>query len=1063
MCPKGYFQSMKGQEMCNPCRAGRFQDEEGRKNCKVCERNTFSYSGSERCQDCESGTTSPPGSRVCNICPAGSAVIEENCELCKEGSYSNKEGQTGCSLCPKGFSQSLRGQETCVICMAGKYQDKIGQTKCKVCLKNTFSNSGSQACEHCESGTTSPPDSSECDICPAGSAVIDGICALCPAGSYAHFNKQTVCEMCPKNTFAPIDGSTGCKFCIFGSNSPAGSTSCKICPAGSAVNQQGICLECPLGTFTDLVSQKQCETCPNNTFSGISGSTKCTPCPSGSTSSPGSSICTICPSGSAVVKGRCALCKVGNFTDEGGQITCKMCPINTFCDLEGCAECEPCSSGSTSAQGSSSCEACPAGSAVNDGMCLKCAAGTYSDRQGLTKCKDCLPGSFNNNPGALECPLCAVKYYMPDYRATECIFCEDTLEKKTGQSSCNPCEKGTRPNYKDDLCVPYNIAKEKDAKNPWNKDNASLADDGNTETCYTTALRDELVYIDLGDKFRVKEIIVNMDYRGDYQVENAEFTISLKNAETFDICGTFTSHEVIDKSRHIICNNTQNLYNHVIIQSRNYKAKVYVSLCEIKVYTVELQVPCPANTTSPTGFRPCSKYCPRGSILTANSGEFRCGYCPIGHTTYRSSPTECYGPELELVYRDRVEIIRNPDPIIEPLKYYSSRESFRSVLGTWTLWFDDHFTGHSITRPKPMSVLSELSDCDVTCSYNLKSVQPVIKGLFCYELDVEQQETNYRGTRNISKSSKSCLKWNALAVQTCPFHDANDCMAFIDTISTSEYDHNYCRDFTGEDKGGPWCYITDTDGAIKSESCDIPACKLKVTRRWGKIVTIRGCLSVSVVLTNYGPFYVLKLAECDDPGVLGRKGNQWKFDGNKIINKAKQNLCIADRLFPGDYIPLVDCNVIRESDSWRLFWEDDNQFAIRSEYVYRYMAYRGGHGSLMYLTPYKSTANIFTFRLNDDDTCHYTLVENAEFDLSTGIEPNMATLNSAKEKCNAMGYLCNFITQKTGSYHYTRNSFSLHTSTVGPKHAESKKGSYWKKKQCSAELYGEIEQEYLSV
>ena len=183
-----------------------------------------------------------------------------------------------------------------------------------------------------------------------------------------------------------------------------------------------MCSVCPNGYFCSNTSEAPIE-CPNGYYS-LGGATECTPCPAGH----------YCPTSSALP----ILCDQGTFS-AGLASTCSLCTAGQFC-----------MDGSTS--NSSSMNICPLGSYCPDGATkLKCPAGTFGNRTGLTdalQCSLCPPGFYCPEgtvgyPGAdLECPTghyclqmtsSKFEYPCPDgtysitlglHREDQCLICQ---------------------------------------------------------------------------------------------------------------------------------------------------------------------------------------------------------------------------------------------------------------------------------------------------------------------------------------------------------------------------------------------------------------------------------------------------------------------------------------------------------------------------------------------------------------------------------------------------------------------------------------------------------------
>ncbi|ELU06005.1 hypothetical protein CAPTEDRAFT_130039, partial [Capitella teleta] len=71
----------------------------------------------------------------------------------------------------------------------------------------------------------------------------------------------------------------------------------------------------------------------------------------------------------------------------------------------------------------------------------------------------------------------------------------------------------------------------------------------------------------------------------------------------------------------------------------------------------------------------------------------------------------------------------------------------------------------------------------------------------------------YDGTHNITKSGRTCQRWDS---QTPHAHNYETYK-----FPNSEIDHNYCRN-PSNSTIGPWCLTTDT--GTEFETCDVMFC-----------------------------------------------------------------------------------------------------------------------------------------------------------------------------------------------------------------------------------------------
>ena len=139
-------------------------------------------------------------------------------------------------------------------------------------------------------------------------------------------------------------------------------------PAGRYENVEGLCADCPAGTYAEN-----------------KGSSMCTPCPAGRASSETAAI-------SSNVH---TLCSPGSFAVEGSDI-CMPCPPGTYAEVDELGACTPCPAGSysdnTGAGNSTTCQLCTVGTyseiegANSSDVCIKCPGGTYSNSTHYNNC-----------------------------------------------------------------------------------------------------------------------------------------------------------------------------------------------------------------------------------------------------------------------------------------------------------------------------------------------------------------------------------------------------------------------------------------------------------------------------------------------------------------------------------------------------------------------------------------------------------------------------------------------------------------------------------------------------
>ena len=214
----------------------------------------------------------------CNYCPRSQSVM-----TCSAGCVQVES-------CPVGSYSAESGLLACVDCPLGNYQINNGSTFCNTCSPGTFASvAGSSACTLCSVGTfSSQPEQT-------------AACTECSIGTYASMAGMTTCLACSSGSYANVTGASACVQCALGAyTNTAQPTACLLCPMGKfgvVLNQSvPICSSCPVGTFSGLLGATACLPCPQGSFSNTpAGASSCGLCPNGEyTVTAGSSSCSLC-------------------------------------------------------------------------------------------------------------------------------------------------------------------------------------------------------------------------------------------------------------------------------------------------------------------------------------------------------------------------------------------------------------------------------------------------------------------------------------------------------------------------------------------------------------------------------------------------------------------------------------------------------------------------------------------------------------------------------------------------------------------------------------------------
>jgi len=307
--------------------------------------------------------------------------------------------------CNAGYTGPNNGN--CVACVAGKYKNQPGSAACTFCVKGTYSSqvaaATQTACQACQVGKYSVSEA-------ANSAET---CQQCAQGKYsatAGADEELDCTQCAQGKYSDTLGASSsetCRSCPSNAFSPQGSTflgACK-CNAGWAGPDGGVCAQCAVGKYKEVV-----------------GSGPCTACEGGSTSALGSIQRTACK------------CIAGWTGPDGGP--CQACLAGTYKATDGSAACTTCPEGSSHSQTGrlsiNECN-CRAGYFGSPGSCTACIAGKYSAATASTECSNCVAGKFSAAVGATA--------------ASTCVDCgagkySDVLGAPSGQT-CMNCPKGT--------------------------------------------------------------------------------------------------------------------------------------------------------------------------------------------------------------------------------------------------------------------------------------------------------------------------------------------------------------------------------------------------------------------------------------------------------------------------------------------------------------------------------------------------------------------------------------------------------------------------------------------
>ena len=343
-CPRGTFSvgvGLTNRSDCEACAPGTFAAQVNSTSCTACATATYSShvgaTSQSNCSSCPEGKFSEQRGLVreqdCEGCDVGkyNALTRQSvCTDCAEGKFNagvNGTGEGVCSLCPMGMYNDQTGRSVCTACGANRYNPSLGSTvfsACIACAEGKFSSNTVQTfndCRPCDQGTY--PEDGECKPCHLNSDSAQGATSKsdCKCNPGYSQDSNGLCIVCPAGSYCPGAGLT--LSCGLGQVSDPGSTSsddCR-CKDGFTPLPNGDCRGCGLGYY---VANKECELCQENFY-----------CPNGETQ-------ISCPRNSYSLRGAASrngefghgcLCNAGfvrDRSDPNGQ--CQQCGEAVSCE-----------------------------------------------------------------------------------------------------------------------------------------------------------------------------------------------------------------------------------------------------------------------------------------------------------------------------------------------------------------------------------------------------------------------------------------------------------------------------------------------------------------------------------------------------------------------------------------------------------------------------------------------------------------------------------------------------------------------------------------------------------
>lgn len=348
-CYAGSFQPLEGASVCDTCNAGSYTPNDGGaySQCYNCYDGLYQESnGQVACQQCPAGKYTPATNAPNTYCISclvnyyASSEKANSCEKCPAGKATAHTAiqiaNSACTNCLAGYYKAQADGENCVACEPGKYQTSAGQTFCTSCAAGLYS------------ATTAATTPTVCLQCKAGNYSLSSAtsCSICIKGKYTNVSAATTCTLCVgEQAYAPNTGMTTCFQCIDKRQiSEPNKTYCFSCNDGEYEDRaNGVCLPCPVGTYSDGTTNRKCKACRSGTYAATPKTAvcdKCKACPdsfyrTNCTVSAGGGYCERCPTcTSKEVRVDC-MNRAGHNNESGVCRLREFTVRNPYCDLQG--------------------------------------------------------------------------------------------------------------------------------------------------------------------------------------------------------------------------------------------------------------------------------------------------------------------------------------------------------------------------------------------------------------------------------------------------------------------------------------------------------------------------------------------------------------------------------------------------------------------------------------------------------------------------------------------------------------------------------------------------------
>ena len=416
-CPSGHFNPLSsGQNLrdCKPCEPGHYCNESGMDSSgPKCDKGYFCRNASQSPMEevCPEGHFCPEGTFMPQECKEGTysdvkKLSEQGqCKICPQTYYCPRPGQIeAIDKCVEGFYCPPGQIRPNISCPSSFYCPNGTGSSPKQCRDGTYTNrQGQSECSLCKPGFYCPPIDKQ--------NATDNI-APCPVGYYcpegvSFYTK----EPCPHGTYNPATMSQSVTACLpckpgyycegEGLSEPTGPCfEGHYCDSNSSIPAKAIC---PIGSYCTQGSSVPIP-CSNGTYTNKTGSNECIPCQAGyyCLIGTGDYLQHRCPPGSYCPVGTKDrfeyLCDDGTYNPDElmrDSSDCRECPPGKYCMGKGkanwtddCAQGYFCSGGAKTATG-------------DDGKGGKCKKGSICPR-GAVEPNPCPTGYFCDSDGLWE-------------------------------------------------------------------------------------------------------------------------------------------------------------------------------------------------------------------------------------------------------------------------------------------------------------------------------------------------------------------------------------------------------------------------------------------------------------------------------------------------------------------------------------------------------------------------------------------------------------------------------------------------------------------------------------